>query len=348
MRHYPKGRSRFSYCSDMNQFQEATMSRSLLVPLDGSAFAEQALPLALALARHTDTTITLATVRPNFPVDGQQESAYLEELSRRITKATDARITRAVLTDDMRALDPSPPAAAITAELLMQHAAANSCDLVVMATHGRGGVRRAWLGSVADALIRNAICPIVMVRPQDEEFTIAASSDRGFKHIIVALDGSESSEKVLKYAELVGAPFGAHLTLVRVTSPLAWHATGVYSVVAAAPPLSHEAIRDYLELIAGGLRQFGLSVSTEVLEGGSPADAIVQYAHAHGADLIALATSGAGGVERLLLGSVADKVIRSSPVPTLICNTRHVADSGIVVPAGAAAGVLRPNPPEST
>jgi nucleotide-binding universal stress UspA family protein len=334
----------------MNQFQEATMSRSLLVPLDGSAFAEQALPLALALARHTDTTITLATVRPNFPVDGQQESAYLEELSRRITKATDARITRAVLTDEMGALDPSPPAAALTAELLMQHAAANTCDFVVMATHGRGGVRRALLGSVADALIRNAACPVVLVRPQDEEFTIAASSDRGFKHIIVALDGSESSERVLKYAELVGAPFGAHLTLVRVTSPLAWHATGIHGapVVAAAPPLSHEATRNYLELIAGGLRQFGLSVSTEVLEGGSPADAIVEYAHAHGADMIALATSGAGGVERVLLGSVADKVIRSSPVPTLICNTRHVADSGIVVPAGAAARVLRPNPPEGT
>jgi nucleotide-binding universal stress UspA family protein len=321
------------------------MSQMLLVPLDGSAFAEQALPLALALARGADSTIDLAMVRANYPLDGERERKYLAGVSHSIEATTDAQVRRTILSDELGVLDPALPTASLTAELLSRHAAANSCDFVVMTTHGRGAVRRIWLGSVADALLRMATCPVVVIRPRDEEFTIAGNTDRGVGHVVVALDGSQASELVLSHAQAIGTPFGAHFTLVRVTSPITWQATGPFAepIVTTAPPLSREAVHEYLELIAGGMRQFGLSVSTQVLQGNSPAPAIVEYAHAHAADLIALATSGAGSIHRLLLGSVTDKVIRSAEMPVLVCNTRQIAKAATALYVPVAADVMRPD-----
>jgi nucleotide-binding universal stress UspA family protein len=319
------------------------MLQSVMVPLDGSAFAEQALPLALGAARRAHAGLDLAIARATLPLEGEKEEDYLLRVTRQISPASATRITRSVLSNEIGPLEQAPPAPGTVAELLMQHSEDVGCDLIVMTTHGRGGIRRAWLGSVTDSLIRIASCPVLVIQPTDDRFTIAAGADRGLRHIVVPLDGSESAERALAFARHVGELFDARYTLVRVVSPMAWHiAPGLTrsSVSVDAPPLSRDAVQQYLDTVAGGLRQFDVQVATQVLDGASPAEAILEYARLHGADMIALTTSGAGGISRLLLGSVADRIVRSGDVPVLVCNVRHVSASGSAVAAAPAGAVM--------
>jgi nucleotide-binding universal stress UspA family protein len=319
------------------------MFRSLMVPLDGSAFAEQALPLALDAARRADAELGLVMVRSTLPLQGEGEEEYLRRVSRQVATASPARITRTVLTNELGPLEYPPPEPGTVAGVLIRHAEEVSCDLIVMTTHGRGGLRRAWLGSVADAVIRGAPCPVLVMRPKDARFSIAAAVDRGLRHIVVPLDGSASAERAIAFARQLGEPFEARYTLVRVTSPLSWQgAPGLdgTTFMVEAPPLSREAIQQYLDTVATGLRQFDVPVATQVLDGGSPAVAIVEYARSSGADLIALTTSGAGGISRLLLGSVADKIVRAGDVPVLVCNVHHLSPGSSAVTAAQSAAVL--------
>src|SRR5690606_17862861 len=83
------------------------------------------------------------------------------------------------------------------------------------------------------------------------------------------------------------------------------------------------AAADYLDRVAADLRGDGLTVETAVVEDTSPAPAITDYANEHDVETIAITTSGAGGIRRLLFGSVADKVVRNGEVPVLVCNVRH-------------------------
>jgi nucleotide-binding universal stress UspA family protein len=320
------------------------MSRVLMLALDGSPLAEQALPLALAAARSADAALDLAIVRASLPLDGERAEKYLASVTRHIESAFPVRLTRSVLSNELGALEYPPPEPRTVAEVLMQHAERINCDLIIMTTHGRGGVSRAWLGSVTDSLIRIASRPVLVVRPHDEKFSTASIADRGIGHIVVALDGSEPAEQALIHARQLGGSFGARYTLVRATSPIVMHgALGPYGPAAVnEPALNRDAIQQYLDRVATGLRQYDLTVATAVLDGTSPASAIVEYARSHAADLIALTTSGVGGIDRFLLGSVADKVIRSGDTPVLVCNTRHISGPGSTVAAAAAAGAVMP------
>jgi nucleotide-binding universal stress UspA family protein len=318
------------------------MLQSLMVPLDGSRFAEQALPLALGAAKRAGADLNLAIVRASFPLDGDRAESYLRSVNEQINSVGPARVTRNVLGNQDAAGRPASVQKSV-AEVLERHAKDLACDLIVMTTHGHGGIRRAWMGSVADSLIRVASRPVVVIRPRDEDFTVAASADRGIRHILIPLDGSEQAVRAIAFAQQLGEPFGARYTLVRVTSPMAWHGspgpTGSL-VTVDAPPLSREAVRRYLDSVADGFRQFGVQVAIQALTGTTPAAAILKYARSHDVDVIALTTSGSTGLDRLLLGSVADKIVRSSNVPVLVCNVRNFSESGRTVAAAPAGAVM--------
>jgi nucleotide-binding universal stress UspA family protein len=300
------------------------MLELILVPLDTSSFAEQALPHAVVAARRAQARLQLVAVRASFPLDfgadGELEQ-YLGRIAAQLEPELPNAITHAVLTDELAPLYP-PPAANGVADVLSRYAREQSVDMIVMATHGRGGVRRAWLGSVADSLIRIASRPVLLIRPKDEAFGSALSADRGIRHIVIPVDGSDTAEQVIPYALDLGSAFGARYSLVRVVSPLAWGSYEPLSI--PATPLSRLAVAEYLEQLATQIRQQGGSVTTRVLEAFSPGPAIIQYVEARAVDAIALSTTGAGRVRRLLLGSVTDRVVRSSDVPVLVCNIRRL------------------------
>jgi nucleotide-binding universal stress UspA family protein len=139
-----------------------------------------------------------------------------------------------------------------------------------------------------------------------------------YSRILTTLDGSAPAEAILPHVEALAAEFGSSVTLIQVVSL----GEGLLREPSSASfdPVWDELRRqavEYLENTAAHLRQKGIDVTYES-PAGSPAQVIVQRARELGADLIAMTTSGRGGLERTLFGSVADKVLRTADCPILL------------------------------
>lgn len=290
------------------------MYTAILVPLDGSSFAEQALPLALHLARQSDATLHLAHVHVAESQTSnagardlhqrERERAYLDSVAERLAPTRRDMIQTALLDGPV-------------AESIAAYAATCRSDLVVLSTHGRGGLSRLWLGSVADRLMRRLSIPLLLTRPHGgDQATSAAPPAVG--HILIPLDGTEASERILPHALALGRLMGARYTLLQ-TLELLGPIAGREADTPTERDLTEliEDARSYLDRIAARLRAESLSVHTELLIG-PPALMILDYARDHAVDLIALETQGRSGAARLFVGSVADKVVRGAYAPVLL------------------------------
>lgn len=304
---------------------------TILVPLDGSAFGEHALSAAVAIARRGGLGIALAHVHhvvpATSPAEGaffgpdvdvlirEQETTYLEDVTRRLAAVWDGPVSHSLLEVPI-------------ADALCQQAQELRAALIVLCTHGRGGVTRAWLGSVADRMIRQSPIPVLVVHPAAAHPDLAR--EPSFEHILIPLDGSSLAEQAIDQALWIGRLSGARYTLLRVVEPI----THGFFVDGTEPSVDvdaeakawHEA-SDYLKGIAGRLRAQGLTVSTETRIG-NPANEILAVSGGYDVGLIAMATHGRGGVSRLLLGSVADKVLRGASVPLLVSRLHELPTSG--------------------
>jgi len=314
------------------------VSYRIVVPLDGSGFGEHAIPVALTLAERTAGTVNLVTVA--LPVsDGavsggdvageaflergmKHGEAYLKEV---VTRIRAAGFTGPLHQDVMPAGNAS--------RTLVRHIADLEADLVVMTTHGHGPVRRVWLGSTTDGVIRRSPCPILILRPPtgaDEEERVPVPVDFGarpdpFRTVVVPLDGSEAAERGMDpLPRLLASDAPAVLHLVRVVPPFI-SAGGPYLPMAIREMHEHELVEEaalaYLDRVQVRLQASGLSTQTHVTMAGQPAASILAVADETGATLIAMSTSGRGGAARLLLGSVADKVIRGASCQVLLSRT---------------------------
>jgi nucleotide-binding universal stress UspA family protein len=291
------------------------MYRKILVPLDTSEFAEHALPMALALARRSRASIHLVVVSAPITaasLDGtylpspevQEElnasyHTYLERTLARVRERIDVPITGAVRFGEV-------------ATTLCDLASAGHCDLVVMATHGRGAMGRFWLGSVADDLVHSTTLPLLFVRPGDETLDLTKEPDLG--RVVVSLDGSDLAERILEPAVSLAALM-PQTEIVLVRTILAMAADEESDV--ADSETCREA-QQYLADVAARLEARGLHVRTHVIFDDHPADAILREVESEQAGLIALETHGRAGLSRLFHGSVADQVVRNSHVPVLV------------------------------
>lgn len=295
--------------------------RSILVPLDGSPFAEQALPLAVAIAAKSGALVQLALVHHPVPalatalevpeIEAQldqearlREQTYLNGIVERTRAGANVPVSSAVLEGPV-------------AEALEEQVTITGADLIVLTTHGRGPLSRFWLGSVADQLMRRIHVPVLLVRPQGEEAPAPQVA-----RILVALDGSPFAEQAVAAGVALAKPFGAAVALFMAVEPMAPIADPSGLVVLPPTPESEEKRREaaqaYLEGIAALLAKEGVVCTTHVtLEQPAP-QAIMAKADVLKVDLVVLASHGAGGFERLVIGSVADKVIRGSLHPTLV------------------------------
>lgn len=327
------------------------MYTSIVVPLDGSAFGKRALPLALALARRSDAAVHLVHVHEpileawNQPPEVTQVYDQLRQQMRTDVTALAAQLTReASLEVDAEFLDgPIVPT-------LQRFLAARPADLVVMMTHGRGGLRRAWLGSVADGLVRQSPVPVLLVRPGAE--WPGKLSEPLFRRVLVPLDGSTEAEELLNHAVHLGAPDATVYTLLTILGPtpslLYPGPVPALPAGASLPESQRKAALAYLTRVADELRDAGVAVETRVIVHEQTAQGILEQMDALQADAIALSTHGRGGAARLLLGSVADKVLRGTSVPVLVYRPERVrtasraatperGHSGIVVARDAPA-----------
>ena len=297
------------------------MYDTILIPVDRSPFAERAVPHAVAIARKTGAQLHIVMVHaligldvvPRAPVTVEtqfeheierEEKAYLDALAARIHDEHGLRVRTALLDGTVsRAIE----------GYIREHAV----GLVVMSTHGHGGLRRAWLGSVADRLVRHINVPLLLIRPSGDAPPRSASHFR----VLVAMDGSPIAEAALEHAtSLFGS--GAHATLLRVVVPPLGPQSPYIPDAARLniEDVEHETAlaQQYIATKMDLVRDRWLGVRTRVIASYHAADAILRAARTNEADLVVLGTHGRGPFVRAILGSVADKVVRGSDVPVLV------------------------------
>lgn len=313
---------------------------AVLVPLDGSALAEEALPVAVNLAQRGQAVLHLVAVQvpsaaaPLFRISktttrrdqGIRRSLqqYLASTAESLSAAHGLRVVWAI--------QRGQPAVEVDA-----YARAHRVGLVVMTTHGRGGLSRLWLGSVADQLLRRTAAPVLLLRPG------RGAGFGGAQRILVGLDGSEQAEEMLESAIALGAitAQASYLLTLVIEPPLAVSlpTEAPLYIQPDWPEPQRGAAERYLRSLARRLGEQGLEVRTCVRIGDDVARQLVALAQETQSTLIALAAHGARGVERLLLGSVTDKVIRSAEQPVFVVpplGARAMASPESVAGAGTS------------
>jgi nucleotide-binding universal stress UspA family protein len=300
------------------------MYHTILVPLDGSTLSEQAIPMACRVAQHNNAVLHLVHVHTlgdfvhveGLPVIDEQlrtlgrvhEQSYLEQIRERIMAYNSLQVVIA-----------NPDVEGTLASTLTHYAAKAGCDLVVLATHGHGGLERMWLGSVTDALIRLTHLPLLLVRPRED---VPSEPTAEVSHILIPLDGSAFAESILDPAVAFGAVFGARYTLLHVVEPLMLLQPDPFMLSLVADPDDTQRRQaqaaQYLETIAGRHRLEKQTISTQTVIASSVAPMILDFAERTPRTVITLATHGQRGLQRLLLGSVADKVVRGATTPILL------------------------------
>jgi nucleotide-binding universal stress UspA family protein len=299
---------------------EAPMYQTVLVPLDGSHLAMAALGPAAQLARALGADVVLMTAARPARVPGVESDLAVQ------LGETDALalLTEAASGGELKGLPVTRlvakgELAEAPAEAILTAVRDVDAGLVVMATHGRSGVRRAVLGSVADAVVARSPVPVLLIpphwRPPDGGHPAALPS-----RLIVALDGSPEAEAALMPAAALSGGLGAQVDLARV-------------VADAEPPLVPDERQDaaddgehvaaYLEAAALRLRGAGVRarrIRGAVLHahGRTVAETLLAYADESHAGMLVLATHARRGLDRLLHGSVeADALVRAT-LPILV------------------------------
>ena len=277
------------------------MSRTICVPIDGSEFSLRALGVVEAIAREDDVVDLVTAVEPipPFPIPRFSEAAEAWMAKRQAEVRTRLHGTVGTITETALLINPALG--------VVEHVTASRPDVVVMATHGRGPLRRAWIGSVTDRVIRHGGCPVLVIHPGE------ALSDPlpPIRQVLVPHDGSAVAGAALDGATLV---FGTdvRIVLLRVLDPT--------SDRDAVPGL--DVARAEQELRDAAARR-GIRAGTRVVTSRRVSDEIARAARETRSDAIAMGTHGRGGLARVALGSVADQVLRRTTGMVLVVPPRR-------------------------
>jgi len=303
------------------------MYKTIVVPTDCSGFDREAIRVALRIAEKSDAKLRLVRVLTTGTYFGAGASAdELRAAATNVKRDRDAALTelyalaaecrRAAEADVTVALETGPVADAVEG-----YVKRNNADLIVISSHGRGGFSRLTLGSVTDSLIRRTAVPVLVVKPSASYLNPQVRG--AFKRIVVPLDGSALAEQVLESVRMLAVLEDSEIVLLTVVDRAA----------ASADDAPHKApwwekdvaeAKAYLTRVSQAMRAAQLSVLTDVVIGDDVADEIAAYAGRENADLIAIATHGRSGLTRVLRGSVADALTRSSRNCVLVFHPTEV------------------------
>lgn len=298
------------------------MYKMIMAPTDGSGFDREAIQVALRIAERSHAKVRLVRVHcigAFFGMESSMEAAtvsvrVLEEERDRIVNelnslAAECRKTSGVDVEVSIEDGPVPDA-------LHAYAARNKVDLIVMSSHGRGGISRLSLGSVTDSLIRCTTIPVLIVKPHPSY--LDSQVPDAFKRIIVPLDGSSAAEQILPEVAALAKVEGSELGLLRVVVPMSSLQKAIAGEASPWWDKDVSAAEAYLFRLAAKLQKEGFRTKTDVVIGDDIAQSIADYAAREGADLVAIATHGRGAFSRALRGSVADAVTRTSRTSMLV------------------------------
>ena len=278
------------------------MYRTLLVPLDGSELAEQALPYVKEMAKGFHSDVTLLTV---CSLGDPLKHVLVEYLERKADglKVSNLKVTAVCIEGE--------PASSI-----LDFAGKNKIEMVVISTHGKGGIGRWPLGSIATKVVQSSHIPVFLVRSSPQAETAVK-----LKKIAAALDGSRFAEAIIPHVKAFATSLGSKVVLLEVLEPVKVPQMGTFEDWGKVErdifaKLEREAGR-YLEKRKATLQSKDIEVTTKLLQG-KPADAILQYVVEAGIDLVALTTHGFSGITKWAYGSVASRIIEASPKPILL------------------------------
>ena len=310
------------------------MFTKALVPLDGTEVSEGIIPFITQFARGLEMGVVLATavefgpLRSGalgrlagglvHPLSADSPGPVPDELRERARSDIKSRLDDLA---DRIALEGIPAESSVgfgpASDTIIEMAQESGCDLIAMSTRGRGALGSGLLGSVTYKVMHESPMPVLAITP--ERARRHWDADYGINRVIVPLDGSELAESVLPYAAALSGRMEMNMTLVQVLPPDDFYTDG-YTVIEVQPGVGDRMRADarrYMEGIASQMRDEGLNVAVQTLQG-KPSFEIAEMARATDHNMIALATHGRSGMSRLLLGSVAEAVVRESGDPVLV------------------------------
>jgi nucleotide-binding universal stress UspA family protein len=297
------------------------MYSKILIPLDGSKTAERVLPYARYLTGKFSVPVELLAV-----IDIAEMATHMA--------AERARFLDTMIEDSvrhsasyLRLIADTFPGINVTCtvekaraeEAIIERAAADKGTLITMATHGRSGLNRFLLGSVAEKVLRGSANPLLLVRAADEG---TSAAEAAFKKVIVPLDGSPLAESVLpvvadvaKKLDLAVLLFRAYHIPYNAYAGEEGYYAGNYDDLIAG--VRNEA-NEYLEKKVAEVQKLGVEKVTFEIKEGFAGDEIITMAHETPDGLIAMCSHGRSGVRRWVLGSVAETVVRHGRHPVLV------------------------------
>jgi nucleotide-binding universal stress UspA family protein len=318
------------------------MFRNILVPLDGSARAEQAVGLAHSVAKSGEGRITLVQVVNNF--DPLMINPYVIDITGdNGKKIVASRVAKAseYLTRVAEGVNASR-VSGVGTKVLRGNAAEALCalasdgyDLVVMSTHGRTGLTRALLGSVAMAVVREAHLPVMLIN--DHQQADYPKGDYRIRTILVPLDGTALAEQALPPA--VGLAKSSHAKLLLLKVLIARDKSEVYIVHEVGREeaenydyvLGNTDLDDYRYLEEVSARYIPAEIAyTTIACAGQPAQDIISTLDDHHADLVVMATHARAGLHRIIAGSVAERVVSQASVPVLLLRGQAPPSAGAI------------------
>jgi nucleotide-binding universal stress UspA family protein len=294
------------------------MYKRVLVPLDGSELAEMVFSYARDLAARLGLDLFLLHVANPHERDlVPLHRAYVERA---------AEVLRRQSEELQKKAGAEPEGEQVTArgelavghpgEEILSYALSHDIDLIIMSTHGRSGIKRWALGSVADKILRVSKIPVCLVRAGVPEEVIHDRWPR--TTFLVPLDGSELAESVIPHLEALANQWGPRLVdvvLLRVSEPIV--VPSDYPPTAGLTWKEHEereiarsktSCEEYLAGIQKRLEGMGLRTRSVALQG-KPADEITEYCSSNPVNLVVMSTHGRSGISRWAYGSVADRVL---------------------------------------
>jgi nucleotide-binding universal stress UspA family protein len=296
------------------------MYTKILIPLDGSKTAEKVLPLARILGNTLKLSIELLEV-----VDISAATAHLAADKARYLDSLIAegeRMSREHLKEVAANFSGSKVVCTVErgkpADVIIEKAALDPGTVIAMATHGRSGVNRWLLGSVAEKVLRGSSNPLFLVRANEED---SINPTAMIKSIVVPLDGSELAESVLPTVVEVAKTLDAEVVLCRAYELAASAYYGSEDYLPNYDDMLRQMkaeVESYLGEKVESLKAFGLTHVSWVAFEGPSAEQIADYSRKHPDAIVVMCTHGRSGVSRWVLGSVTEKVIRHSSDPVLV------------------------------
>ena len=291
------------------------MYKRMLITLDGSEISEVVFPYAKELAGRIGLEVILLHV--HSPEEGEAaplHQAYIERKAE-IMKQLAAEVQQKTATGqrDKAIQVRGELITGYPAEEILRYADENNIDLILMATHGRSGVRRWVMGSVAEKVLQASKVPIWLVRAGISQEKTRHKWPKGT--MLVLLDGSRLAEAVLPHVKTLAKQQNAEpvdVVLFGVCEPLVESGYYIPDV-----PMRLEELKKYLAKVEKQLKDAGLSVRSEVRKG-KPAEQIIEYASEKSFNLIVMSTHGRSGLGRWVFGSVASKVLHEASTPILL------------------------------